>query len=57
MLKLLSAIGQYFLLLGKVIQKPQKRQVFFFFFTFANCLTISDNIRFAIISCLRLFTS
>ena len=25
MLKLLSAIGQYFLLLGKVIQKPQKR--------------------------------
>ncbi len=29
MLKLLSAIGQYFLLLGKVIQKPQKRQVFF----------------------------
>jgi phospholipid/cholesterol/gamma-HCH transport system permease protein len=29
MLKLLSSIGQYFLLLGKVIQKPQKRQVFF----------------------------
>ena len=29
MLKLLSAIGQYFLLLGKVIQKPQKKQVFF----------------------------
>lgn len=29
MLKFLSAIGQYFLLLGKVIQKPQKRQVFF----------------------------
>ena len=29
MLKLLSSIGQYFLLLGKVIQKPQKKQVFF----------------------------
>ena len=28
MLKLLNAIGEYFLLLGKVAQRPQKRKVF-----------------------------
>lgn len=28
MLKLLYAIGEYFLLLGKVMKKPQKRNVF-----------------------------